>query len=166
MRECSADDWEQDSEIRTKASDRRIEKRLYLLEQELSIIESIVGVQDDVLTWALKAHLGGGRNGGEAARPGTSSRAGDVWSLDVEDGWLFRQSTMEGMANTVLEPSGEPNGFSYLLLHECLKYLRRRRRTVEDAGAQVDVMKNMVRCAPGEAVPIPLVPLSLPLLPS
>ncbi|KAK3902205.1 hypothetical protein C8A05DRAFT_15710, partial [Staphylotrichum tortipilum] len=138
----------QDSEIRTKASDRRIEKRLYLLEQELSIIDWIMEVQDVVLTGALNAHIGGGREG-EAARPGfDGSRAGDAWSLDVQDGgWQFagRQSTMAGMAEAVLEPSDEPAGFSYLLLHECQQYLRRKQHVIVEARNQVEVMKNVNR---------------------
>lgn len=120
-------------------------------------------MQDEVLSCALKAHVVG--RDGEAARFGTDggSRVGDRWSLAVEDGRVFRHSTMEGMADAVLGPSDEPKGFSYLLLHGCLKYLRRRQLLVADAGVQVDVLKNMVCCR--HPVPEPAYPHTSPPIP-
>jgi hypothetical protein len=130
----------QESDIVTKHSDRRIEQRLGLLQQELSIIDWTVELQRNILDKMLTTRESvsnsvdaqfNDENGRRTAPPWPSHRRAP------------QHPTMAAMAENILE-SNEPCGFSYLLLREGLDELAVKRSDLKLMGDLVAYLTDTV----------------------
>ncbi|KAK4148483.1 hypothetical protein C8A00DRAFT_38940 [Chaetomidium leptoderma] len=140
----------QESDIVTKASDRRIEHKLGLLKQELSIIDWTVDLQTHVLSKMLATTESLTRNPKveslEDEWPVSDRRGRENEDQQSSLGGAPRYNTMAAMADSTLEP-GEPCGFSHLLLHECLRHLALKRSEVKLMG---DVVAHLTATNPNK----------------
>ncbi|KAK4043881.1 hypothetical protein C8A01DRAFT_12591, partial [Parachaetomium inaequale] len=138
-----------ESDIITKPSDRRIEHKLGLLIQELSIIDWTVATQRQILGKMLATRESVARNA--ELRPTDEKGPVRYRHQRFEDErhrqipqWSYgrgpRYNTMDFMAEAILE-SREPCGFSYLVLHESLKELAVKRSEVK---LMCDMVANLV----------------------
>ncbi|KAL2127170.1 hypothetical protein VTI74DRAFT_11210 [Chaetomium olivicolor] len=154
-----------DSDIITKPSDRRIEHKLGLLKQELSIIEWTVDLQKFIIKMMLSAREALTKPSEASTREDTDPRSGrrsgrrrddtrrspteivDISHREAQDlpyESPSQQNTMVSMIEAILK-AGEPKGFSHVLLQECLKNLRQRRAEFREMGVVVADMVNTVR---------------------
>ncbi|KAH6842412.1 hypothetical protein B0I37DRAFT_392979 [Chaetomium sp. MPI-CAGE-AT-0009] len=127
-----------ESDIVTKHSDRRIEHKLGLLQQELSIIDWTVELQRNILWKMMKTRESVSRSA-EAEFLDEKSAVGPMYP------WRDpRHPTMEAMAEAILQ-SSEPCGFSYMLLGEGLQELAVKRSELKLMGDLVAYLADTNR---------------------
>ncbi|KAH6617426.1 hypothetical protein F5144DRAFT_596449 [Chaetomium tenue] len=130
-----------ESDIVTKHSDRRIEQRLGLLEQELSIIDWTVELQRGILDKMLTTR--------ESVSSNVEAEFTDEKPRRVHLPWAPRRRapqhpTMAAMAESVLDPS-QPCGFSDLLLREGIQELTAKRSELKLMGDLVEYLTDTNR---------------------
>lgn len=154
----------QESDIVTKHSDRRIEQRLALLQQELSIIDWTVELQKGILSKMLTTRESVSKSAEAQFNEDDARQASYAWMSHRR---APQNTTMVTMAESILE-SNEPCGFSYLLLREGFEELGVKRNELKLMGDLVAYLTDTVCCFPvvpfsftGPSSPLPIPPTRL-----